>query len=53
MVNDISGKNTGFEVDTNQVTLVDHQEALPLPLLSKEQTADRIWDHIVALLANA
>jgi phosphopantothenoylcysteine decarboxylase/phosphopantothenate--cysteine ligase len=50
VVNDISGKNTGFEVDTNQVTLVDHQGALPLPLLSKEQTADRIWDHIVALL---
>ena len=52
VVNDISGKNTGFEVDTNQVTLVDHQGALSLPLLSKEQTADRIWDHIVALLTN-
>jgi len=51
VVNDISGKNTGFEVDTNQVTLVDHQGALPLPLLSKEQTADRIWDHIATLSA--
>ncbi len=53
VVNDISGDNTGFEVDTNQVTLVDHQGAQQLPLLSKEQTADRIWDHIVVLLANA
>lgn len=52
VVNDIGGKNTGFEVNTNQVTLVDHQGALSLPLLSKEQTADRIWDHIVALPAN-
>jgi phosphopantothenoylcysteine decarboxylase/phosphopantothenate--cysteine ligase len=52
VVNDISGKNTGFEADTNQVTLVDHQGVLLLPLLSKEQTADRIWDHIVALLTN-
>jgi phosphopantothenoylcysteine decarboxylase/phosphopantothenate--cysteine ligase len=50
VVNDISGDNTGFEVDTNQVTLVDHQGVQSLPHLTKEQTADRIWDHIVALV---
>ena len=50
VVNDIGGKNTGFEADTNQVTLVDHQRALPLPFLSKEETAERIWDHIVGTL---
>ena len=50
IVNDIGSNNTGFEVDTNQVTLVDKKGAHPLPLLSKEQTADRIWDHIATFL---
>ena len=50
VVNDISGENTGFEVDTNQVTLVSRQGAQALPLLSKELTADRIWDQIVILM---
>lgn len=48
-VNDIGGSNTGFEVDTNQVTLVDRERSQALPLLSKEQTAERIWDCIVSL----
>ena len=50
VVNDIKGENTGFEVDTNQVTLVDSSGAHSLPLVSKEQTADRIWNHIADLL---
>jgi phosphopantothenoylcysteine decarboxylase / phosphopantothenate---cysteine ligase len=49
-VNDISRNNTGFEVDTNQITLIDHQGVLELPLVSKERTADLILDRIVALL---
>lgn len=53
VVNDISGENTGFAVDTNQVTLVDRQGVLPLPLLSKEETAERIWDHLAALVAKS
>jgi len=51
VVNDIIGDNTGFEADTNQVTLVNHQGAQSLPLLSKELTAERIWDHIATLVA--
>jgi len=49
IVNDILGENTGFDVDTNQVTLVDKQGRYPLPLLDKEETANRIWDHILTL----
>jgi phosphopantothenoylcysteine decarboxylase / phosphopantothenate---cysteine ligase len=49
-VNDISRDNTGFEVDTNQITLIDHLDVLELPLVSKERTADLILDRIVALL---
>jgi hypothetical protein len=32
------------------VTLVDRQQTTALPLLSKEETADRIWDKVVQLL---
>ena len=49
-VNDITRKNTGFEADTNQITLIDHQDIIELPLTSKERTADLILDRIVTLL---
>ncbi|PIE58565.1 MAG: bifunctional phosphopantothenoylcysteine decarboxylase/phosphopantothenate--cysteine ligase CoaBC [Desulfobulbus propionicus] len=49
-VNDILGDGTGFDVDTNQVLLIDDQESIMLPLLSKEETAARILDKIVTLL---
>ena len=50
-INDIGSVNTGFEADTNQVTLLDKDGSSPLPLVSKEQTADLIWDHVVRMLA--
>jgi len=51
VVNDILGAETGFDVETNQVTLIDREATTSLPLLSKEATANRIWDRIVRLLA--
>ncbi|MGI6657506.1 MAG: bifunctional phosphopantothenoylcysteine decarboxylase/phosphopantothenate--cysteine ligase CoaBC [Desulfobulbus sp.] len=51
VVNDILGAQTGFDVSTNQVTLVERDAEQSLPLLSKEETADRIWDRIVTLFA--
>jgi phosphopantothenoylcysteine decarboxylase/phosphopantothenate--cysteine ligase len=50
VVNDILGAKTGFDVETNQVTLIDRQASSSLPLLSKEATANRIWDKVVLLL---
>jgi phosphopantothenoylcysteine decarboxylase/phosphopantothenate--cysteine ligase len=50
-INDIGSSNTGFEADTNQVTLLDKNGSTPLPLVSKEQTADLLWDHVVRMLA--
>jgi phosphopantothenoylcysteine decarboxylase / phosphopantothenate---cysteine ligase len=51
-VNDILAEDAGFGVDTNRILLIDrtetHQE---LPLLSKEETADLIWDRVVRLLS--
>lgn len=51
VVNDIGGRQTGFGVDTNQVTLLDASGAAEeLPLLSKEETADLIWDRVAVML---
>ena len=49
-INDIGGKNTGFETDTNQVTLLDKSGFTDLPFTSKEETAELILDRVVALL---
>ncbi|MCI5145162.1 MAG: bifunctional phosphopantothenoylcysteine decarboxylase/phosphopantothenate--cysteine ligase CoaBC [Candidatus Electrothrix sp. AR3] len=51
VVNDILGKKTGFDVDTNQVILITPERTEQLELLSKEKTAHRIWDRVIPLLA--
>jgi len=51
VVNDIMGDKTGFDVDTNQVTLISRERVEQLPLLSKEETANRIWDRVVSMLS--
>jgi phosphopantothenoylcysteine decarboxylase/phosphopantothenate--cysteine ligase len=50
-INDISGENSGFEADTNEVTLLDSTGFTELPLSSKEKTANLILDKVIALLA--
>ncbi len=50
VVNDILGQDTGFDVDTNQVTLITQDSIEQLDLLSKEETADRIWNKALSLL---
>ena len=51
VVNDITGTDCGFGVDTNRVTLLDYNDSTEeLPLLSKEETAHRIWDRAARLL---
>ncbi|PIE55737.1 MAG: bifunctional phosphopantothenoylcysteine decarboxylase/phosphopantothenate--cysteine ligase CoaBC [Desulfobulbus propionicus] len=52
VVNDILGTDTGFDVDTNQVLLVDGHGAVQVPLLSKEATANRIWSRVVDLCSS-
>ena len=47
--NSLSEDKTGFAVDTNQVTLISHNETKELPLCSKEDTADMILDFIINL----
>jgi phosphopantothenoylcysteine decarboxylase/phosphopantothenate--cysteine ligase len=45
--NSICGKETGFAVDTNKVTLITPTATKELPLCSKEDTADMILDFIL------
>ena len=45
VANDVTQEGSGFDVDTNVVTLLDrHGTATPLPLMSKDAVADRIYD---------
>jgi phosphopantothenoylcysteine decarboxylase/phosphopantothenate--cysteine ligase len=48
-VNDISGTNSGFESENNQVLLIFAEGSESLPHTSKQHTADLIWDKIVSL----
>lgn len=49
VANDVGEPGSGFAVDTNRVTLVDHSGAIEVPAGSKAEVAHRILDHVVAM----
>ncbi len=52
VANDVNQPDSGFQVDTNEVTVIAREgEAVRLPLLSKEEVAERILDRVAGLLA--
>jgi phosphopantothenoylcysteine decarboxylase/phosphopantothenate--cysteine ligase len=52
-VNDILAADAGFGVETNRLLLLDRTgHAEELPLLSKEEAADRLWDRVISLLSS-
>lgn len=52
VANDITAGDSGFEVDTNKVVLIDRQgNKEDLPLLPKSEVAHKIIDKVVELLA--
>ncbi len=53
VANDVSAEGSGFDVDTNQITLVDAAGAEALPLQSKDAAAAAIVDRVEGLLAVA
>ena len=53
VANDVSRADAGFEVDTNEVTLVSSTSEETLPLQSKSAIAVQIIQHIEQLLAYA
>ena len=48
VANSLKQEGAGFGTDTNVVTLLTREETLELPLLSKEEVADRLLNHILA-----
>jgi phosphopantothenoylcysteine decarboxylase/phosphopantothenate--cysteine ligase len=51
VANDVNRPDSGFQVDTNEVTIIAAAgEAQVLPLLSKEEVAERILDRVGELL---
>ena len=49
--NDVTASNSGFEVDTNRVTIISQDgKSEALPLMSKKEVAGRILDKVLKLL---
>jgi len=52
VANDITRADSGFDVDTNRVTIIDRKgKAEELPLMSKREVADRVLDRVVGLFS--
>lgn len=50
VANNVAEPNSGFDGDTNIATILDRTGAVrSLPLMSKDDLADRIYDHFLAL----
>ena len=48
VANDVAAVDTGFEVDTNAVTIIDREgQRESVPLMSKDAVADRILDRVL------
>ena len=47
--NNLKVEGAGFQGDTNVLTLITKDEEIALPLMSKEEAADRILDKIIGL----
>lgn len=51
VANDVAKPGSGFDTDTNEVTLVDGAGAEPLPLMSKDAAAAAILDRVARILS--
>lgn len=49
VANDVTKPGAGFDVDTNIVTLMTQSESIELPMLTKDQVADKILDQAMLL----
>ena len=46
VANDVTAPDSGFGTDTNRVILISAAGSQPLPLMTKEEVAHRIWDFV-------
>jgi phosphopantothenoylcysteine decarboxylase/phosphopantothenate--cysteine ligase len=49
VANDVSRANSGFDTATNQIAIITNNDSVELPLMTKNEAADRILDVIVTL----
>ena len=47
--NDVSKEGSGFDTDTNEITIIDNKEEKAFPIMSKDEAAMVILDKIMAL----
>lgn len=47
VANNLKQEGAGFGTDTNVVTLLSETDTVKLPMMSKEEVADRLLDHIL------
>ena len=52
VANDVTKAGAGFDVDTNIVTMITREDTLSLPMLSKDEVADRILTQAMRLRKN-
>ena len=50
VLNSLNDKGAGFRHDTNKITIVDREEAVPYPLKSKKEVAKDIIDKLSSLI---
>jgi phosphopantothenoylcysteine decarboxylase/phosphopantothenate--cysteine ligase len=51
VANDITANDSGFDTDTNRVTIIDREGKVDnLPLLTKREVAERVMDRVVEFL---
>src|SRR6185503_9977104 len=53
VANDVSGNGSGFASENNAAVLIDAKGETELPLMSKRELAERIWDRVAELRARA
>jgi phosphopantothenoylcysteine decarboxylase / phosphopantothenate---cysteine ligase len=49
VANDVTKKGAGFGSDENQATIITHENAVELPLISKNELANKILDEVLSL----
>jgi phosphopantothenoylcysteine decarboxylase/phosphopantothenate--cysteine ligase len=49
VANDVTREQAGFGVDTNAAVLIDASGEREVPLVSKRELAERIWDRVVEM----
>ena len=50
VANNLTVAGAGFGVDTNAVTMITPEDAIPYPVMSKEQVADELLTRLLGIL---